>query len=86
MASALKTCERLHEYFSNVISKEVKRIHEEMPEKDSDNLGLEKLQIYEVGDEQPIEYVNFEEYDQAFEQLISDSEEEGSGDEKMDNE
>jgi hypothetical protein len=78
MHEALKTCEHLHTKFSNIIGAEVKRIHKEKPEKgvSAAELELEKLKIYEAGDEQPIQSRALEEYDLAFEQLISDSEEE----------
>lgn len=79
MTIALQACKRLYDRFSSMITQEVKRTHSEnVIEYGSSpgELGLEKLQIYEAGDEQPIEMLNFEEYDLAFEQLISDSEDE----------
>lgn len=81
MHEALKTCERLHTKFSEIIGGEIKRIHKEKSENSAADLDLEKLQIYEAGDEQTIQSKELEEYDLAFEQIISDSE-----DEKMDDE
>ncbi|KAI6192141.1 hypothetical protein M3Y97_00304800 [Aphelenchoides bicaudatus] len=83
MREALKTCEQLHSKFTQMISEEIKQIHKDKQEKgDSlDELDLEKLKIYEPGAEQPVRNKGLEEYDLAFEQLISDSE-----DEKMDEE
>jgi exosome complex component RRP41 len=78
MGEALKTCERLHEHFVNLVTEELRRVHKETTPFDeaTGDLGLAKLKIYEPGDEQPIENVQLEEYDLAFEQVISDSEEE----------
>lgn len=77
MNTALDACKRLYEYFNDVIGDEVRRIHSEKTTTiDTGDLELEKLQIYEAGDEPKLESEQYEEYDLAFEQLISDSEKE----------
>lgn len=85
MVSALKTCQLLCEQFKNMITDEMKRIHKQKPVNamEEDELEFEKLQIFEAGNQQHFENLHFEEYDLAFEQLISDSDEEEGKDEKM---
>ncbi|KAI6204896.1 hypothetical protein M3Y94_00730300 [Aphelenchoides besseyi] len=92
MTTALDACSRLHDEFRKQMRVEVLRAHTEKPIGTSatDNQldhQMAKLEIHEAGEQVKMEKFSLSEYDQPFEPVISDSEDESKNeDEEMEEE